>query len=145
MPDEPYSVLALTLPEECFPDGDDIARKAGLHIAARLGDHLAKHGHSIPDWVRRGCEEDAWVYLESERERVRYDYVIVFFPRETGAEDDGRWMAVQYGIRRGLWAALWSGRPKLRADDPVHEMLRQFGAARERFELLTESAFRKEY
>ncbi len=48
-------------------------------------------------------------------------------------------MAVQYGIRRSLWAALWSRKPKLRADDPIHEMLRQFGAIHERFEMLTES------
>jgi hypothetical protein len=143
--DEPYSVLALTLPAEFFPDEDDIARKAGVHVATRLGNHLAERGHSIPDWVRGGCEEDACVYLESEREGVRYDYVIVFFGREAGRGSDCRWMAVQYGTRVGLWARLWSRQPQLRVDDPIHEVLREFGATHERFELLTQSEFRKEY
>ena len=61
----PYAVLAVTLPADCFADDDDICLKAGGHIAERLGEHLEANGHSIPDWVRGGCQEDWGVYLES--------------------------------------------------------------------------------
>jgi hypothetical protein len=129
-----YAVLAFSLPEEHFPDDDDICRTAGKHIASELGPYLEKCGHSIPDWVKGGCEEDAWVHFESERRDVRYEFTIQFFPR---GRRDTRSMAVCYGVRVGFWQRLFHGYPVLATDDPIHEHMRTFGATQEGAELMT--------
>lgn len=137
----PYAVLAINLPEAYFPDGDDSCRLAGTYIAMELGTHLQKHGHTIPPWVKGGCQEDAWVYLESEHLGVRYAYTIVFFPRG----DDLRSMAIQYGVTVGWLKRLIGKQPKMPADDPIHDVLREFGARFEDSEFLTESEFASRY
>jgi hypothetical protein len=138
---EPYAVLALSLPEAYFLDGDASCRLAGTYIALELGTHLEKHGHKIPPWVRGGCQEDAWVYLESECMGVRYSYTIVSFPRG----DNLRSMAVQYDVAVGWLKRLFGATPTISADDPIHALLREFGARYENSELLTRSEFRSQY
>jgi hypothetical protein len=141
MTTEPHAVLALTLPDQYFGDDDAYCLAAGTHIAKTLGQHLEAHGHVIPDWVRGGCKEDAWVHFESESNGVRYEYAIVFFPRE----DHSSWMAIQYGLRMPFWKRLFGRKPKLTAKDPIHRVLAAFGQTHERSELLTEKQFAVEY
>ena len=136
-----YSVVAFSLPEEYFPDDDDTCVTAGTHIAEELGGHLEKHGHIVPEWVKGGCREDAWVYLESQRNGVRYFYEFLFFTRS----GDTQSMAVRYGVRVSFWRRLFRGEPELAADDPIHEVLRTYGVQHEKFELLTASQFNAEY
>jgi hypothetical protein len=131
-----YAVLALTLAPEFFPEGDDICKFAGTHLAHELGEHLEKNGHKIPSWVRGGCQEDWGVYFESERQDVRYQYMIMFFPR-----GDVHGMAIQYDIRVGWFRRLFRGQPSIPMDDPIHEVLREFGTQYKDSELLTRPRF----
>lgn len=137
-----YAAIAFSLPVEFFPEDDDIARTAGLHIAKELGSFLENNGHTIPEWVRGGCEEDAWVYFESQRGDVGYSYDILFFPR---SKNDTESMAVRYGLRVGLLRGLLGRYPPLPPDDPVHEEMKRFGVRFDGFEFLTGSEFDARY
>ena len=136
---EPLAVLAFSMPEECFPEGDEACITAGLHIARELGAHLQSHGHVIPEWVQGGCREDCWVYLASEIGGTPYRYDILFFPRSDNS------IAVRYGRRVGFWHRVFRGRPDLDTDDPIHEIMRAFGEQYENAELMTEKQFDSQY
>ncbi len=136
-----YGVVAFSLPEQFFPDGDDACTTAGTYVAKDLGIHLEKHGHAIPEWVKGGCREDAWVYLESQRNNATYHYDILFFPRSSDAQS----MAVRYGIRVGFWRRIFGAELQLKADDPIHELLRSYAAKHEKVEILTAREFNSRY
>jgi hypothetical protein len=125
------AVLALTLTPEYFPDGDDICRVAGMHLARELEAYLEREGHTIPAWVRGGGPEDAWVYLESERQGIRYRFTIVFFPRPGGAD----WMAIQ-----GEAAPDRAGR-----QTGLRELLQRFGREYKGSEVLSFAEFDAQY
>jgi hypothetical protein len=127
---EERAVLALTLPPEFFPDGDDICRVAGTHLARELEAFLERERHTIPDWVRGGCTEDAWVHLESDCQGTQYRFTIVYFPR--GKED---WMAIQAEADR----ARSNGEPSIR------DVLQAFGAGYKRSEVLSQAEFDAQY
>jgi hypothetical protein len=127
---EERAVLAVPLPAEYFPDGDDICRAAGTHLARELGAYLERAGHTIPDWARGGCLEDAWVHLESERRGGRYEFAIVYFPRGRGD-----WMAIQGSADPG-------GADRAAG---LRELLRGFGAAYPGSEVLTQPEFEAQY
>lgn len=133
----PYAVLLVRLPAEFFSDSDHLCLTAGTHIAQELGSHLEKHGHTIPVWVRGGCEEDWGVYLESEEADSRYQYAVGFFPDS----NDSRTMAVHYERKVGFWRRLLRGCPPLEIHDPIHDAMRSFGTRYEFSELLTEEQF----
>ena len=135
--EEPYAVLIVRLPSEYFLVDDELCHATGTHIAQELETHLEKHGHTIPDWVKGGCEEDWGVYLESEKGDSRYQYAIGFFPDS----DDGRTMAVHYERKVGFWRKLLRGCPPLEIHDPIHDAMRSFGARYELSELLTQEQF----
>jgi len=133
--------LVFSLASKYFSDDDDICTTAGTHIAEQLGTHLQEHGHNIPEWIQGGCKEDWGVYLESQKDDVRYQYQIMFFPRD----DDTQSMAVVYGIKVGLWRRLFRGQPEISIDDPLNKVLREFGIGFERVELLTQKQFDEQY
>ncbi len=131
----PFAALVVALPEECFPDQDDICSKATTYLSGRLEAHLTKHGHSIPRWIQGGCAEDWGAYLESVKGETRYRYSIMFFPRGR----DTRSIAVMYEKKVGFWHSVFRGRPQLAADDPLHRVLWDFGADHERPQMLTQA------
>jgi hypothetical protein len=136
-----HAAVAFSLPEQYFPDGDDVCATAGTYVAKELEIHLEKHGHSIPEWVKGGCQEDAWVYLESRRDDVIYYYGIMFFPRSSDAQS----MAVRYGIKVGFWRRIFGAESQLSANDPIHELLRSYAAKHEKVEILTAREFDSRY
>lgn len=139
LPVEPPAVLAVTLPDEFFPDGDDICKKASTHIATELIRCLEGHGHRIADWLKPGgCQEDWGTYLRSTVGEVRFEYFIGFFPRPDGND---RCMFIQYGIKTGLWRRIFKGREKLSMNHPLHAVLQKFGGEFSASELLTEREF----
>ncbi len=130
-----FAALTLRLSPEFFPDGDDGSRVAGMHLAQELGKHLEMNGHAIPSWVKGGCEEDAWVYLESERSNVRYQYIISYFPRR----DEDYWMSIHYDLNVGWLRRLFGASSDIPIGDPIHNVLRDFGAKYKDSNLLTRS------
>lgn len=59
---ESFVALIVSVPDEHFPEDDDICLTAGNFVCSKLETHLIRHGHSIPDWIRGGCNEDWGVY-----------------------------------------------------------------------------------
>lgn len=131
----PFAALLLSLPQEYFPDDDDIRVKATEHVCRQLEAHLLANGHCIPDWVRGGCQEDWGVCLRSQRGEVHYDYQIKFYPRG----NDTRSLAIMYGTNVGFWRRIFHCQPQLGADDPLHQVIWEFGAKHERPQLLTQA------
>lgn len=136
-----FAVVAFSLPGQHFPEDDDVCATAGSYIAKELGTYLEKNRHTIPDWVKGGCREDTWIYLESQRNDVTYFYDILFFPRSRDTQS----MAVRYGVKVNFLRRIFRGGPQLSSDDPIHEVLRSFGAQYDRFEVLTGREFDARY
>ena len=138
---EPLAVLVVSLPEDKFPDGDETCRAACMHLAGELSNFLEQQGHMIPSWARGGCPEDCWVYVESECRGTRYRFAIMYFPRQ----GDDCSMAIQYGLRVGWWKWLFRIKPRLEANDPIHDLLRAFGERYTGCEMLTQPEFDRLY
>lgn len=89
---EPFVAVVVSVPEEHFSDEDDICLAAGNFVCAGLETHLTENGHSIPDWIHGGCNEDWGVYFESKLKETIYQYHICFFPgpkrHHTRSDDD---------------------------------------------------------
>jgi hypothetical protein len=140
---DPFMAVVVDVPEEYFPDGDDVCLTAGKFVCSRLEPHLVRAGHVGADWLQGGCEEDWGVYFESQLGTETFDYAIIFFP-----SDDSKLqtrMAVQYHRKlRGLKS--WFGKPEPPpADHPIHRTMREFGALFESSRMLTQSEFAAEY
>lgn len=117
------AVLAIDLEDEHFPDDDPGCIHAGKFIAKELSIHLRAAGHSIPKWLDGGCEEDAWVHLESDFGERSYVYTIVFFPRD----EHQNGMAVQYELKNQFREIVSDGAARMTGDDPIHMILNEFG------------------
>src|SRR5215471_18462558 len=101
MSDTP-AVLAVDLSSDAFVAEDSACIAAGMKLSRELSAHLRASGHSIPDWLKDGCAEDAWVHLESAHGDNRYVYSIVYFPH--GDHNNG--MAIQYSRKISLFRRL---------------------------------------
>lgn len=97
---DPYVAVVVKVPEEYFPDGDDICLTAGNYVCARLESQLSDHGHSVPKWIQGGCEEDWGVFFKSHWKDQAFAYSICFFPVETGQPQC--WMMIQYHFSSGM-------------------------------------------
>jgi hypothetical protein len=140
---EPFVAVVVSVPEEHFSDEDDICLTAGNFVCSRLETHLTQSGHSIPDWIQGGCNEDWGVYFESNRNGKIYQYHICFFP---GPNDNTQnQMLIQYHVRQPFLTRLFRKPPELLPDDPLHETMQSFGRLFAASRMLTQVQFKNEY
>ena len=134
MPDY-MKILAVDLPEDAFVDGDDVCVRAGMTLAENLAGYLRANGHTTPEWVGDGRAADAWVCLESQIAGEHYAFTITHLPRP------GRdcTMSIQYAIKTSKLQGLMDTQAPLQDDDPIHELMKQFGATFAQYELLSAS------
>ncbi len=104
-------------------------------MCARLATHLVHHGHLIPDWIQRGCDEDWGVYLESTTDDARFQYHICFFPGPADASQNQ--MLIQYNLQ--------PHRANLPPDHSIHRTMQSFGNLFSGSRMLTKSQFEAEY
>jgi hypothetical protein len=140
---DPLVAVVVRVPDEYFPDDDDICLTAGNFVCSRLETHLIRHGHSIADWIRGGCEEDWGVYFESEFDAERFDYAICFFP--VPGDEEQYQMVIQYRRKYPLRKRLLSKPRQLEADHHLHKTMKQFGKTFNSSRMLTQSQFEAEY
>lgn len=130
----PAVAVAFCLPDDYFPDDDDICVTAGKHIAEELDKHLTALGHTVPGWARGGCAEDWGVIMESCRGKLIYRYAIQFL----GRGNDNHSMVVMYYIKVPLIQRLLRSETSLAPNDPVHEEMRVFASKFSNPEVLTQ-------
>jgi hypothetical protein len=140
---EPLVAVIVAVPEEFFPDDDDICLTACNFVCARLESHLVRHGHSIADWIKGGCEEDWGVYYESQRDTERFAYAISFFPVATGERQC--YITVQYRLKVSFLKRLFRKRSQLGSEHPLHKTMEEFGTVFRSSRMLTQSQFDAEY
>ncbi|MFO1094572.1 MAG: hypothetical protein U0992_14895 [Planctomycetaceae bacterium] len=133
----------VAVPDETISDEDDIWLAAGKFVCSKLESHLAQHGHSIPDWIHGGCDEDWGVYFESVLNETAFRYQICFFSCPPDAAQNQ--MVVQYHVRQPLLSWLFRKRAELHFDHPMHETMRSFGKLFSASRMLTRSQFESEY
>ena len=140
---ESFVAVVVTVPEEHFPDEDDICLTAGNFVCAKLESHLTEHGHELPDWIQGGCDEDWGVYFESKLNETTFEYHICFFP---GPQDDTQYqMLIQYHVRLPFLKRLFRKPSALLPDDPMHRTMQSFGDRFSQSRMLTQSQFESEY
>ena len=122
------AVLALEPPAQVFREDvgeeDPYCIRVGMKISKKLCAYLKQAGHSIPDWLGDGCAEDAWVHLESHADNKHYVYTIVFFPHN--GHEHG--MAIQYAQKISLMKRIFQKCDTVEPGDPLHKVVRDFGA-----------------
>jgi hypothetical protein len=133
------AAVVIRVPDECFPDDDDICLTASRFVCSRLESHLIQHGHTIADWIRGGCDEDWGVYLESQCDAQTFEYIIGFFPSPSGETQNH--IVVQYHLKVPFLKRLFKKREMLDADHRLHESMREFGKTFASSRLLTQSQF----
>lgn len=140
---ESYVAVVVTVPDELFSDEDDICITAGKFVCEKLETHLTQHGHSIPDSICGGCDEDWGVYLESTLNETIFEYHICFFP---GPQDNKQnQMLIQYHIRLPFLKRLFRKPLELLPDDPMHKTMQSFGNIFSASRMLTQSQFEREF
>jgi hypothetical protein len=140
---EPFVAVVVSVPEEHFSDEDDICLAAGNFVCAKLETHLTQSGHSIPDWIHGGCNEDWGVYLESKLNETIYKYHICFLP---GLNDTTQnQILIQYHLRLPFLKRLFRKPAELLPDDPMHETMQSFGRIFGASRMLTQMQFKTEY
>ncbi len=140
---DPFVAVVVSVPEEYFSDDDDICLGAGKFVCARLESHLIRTGHSIPDWVKGGCEEDWGVYYESHRDSERFDYAICFF--DVSKDEVQREMLVQYGRRIPFLKSLFTKPDPLGPNHHLHHTMQEFGKTFGSSRMLTKPQLEAEY
>ncbi len=140
---DPFVAIVVTVPEEFFPDDDEICLTAARFVCGQLQSHLVDEGHSIPAWIDGGCDEDWGVYFESQLNESKFEFHIAFFPSPRDAPQNQ--MVVQYHLCRSLISRLIRKDTQLQADHPMHETMRAFGRKFGASQMLTQSQFRREY
>ena len=138
---EAFVAVVVTVPEEHFPDEDDICLTAGNFVCAKLESHLVQHGHLIPDWIQGGCDEDWGVYLESKLNDTTFQYHICFFPGPLGTTQSQ--MLIQYNARLPFMKRLFRKPAELFPERPIHETMRSFGNLFNSSQMLTEFQFER--
>lgn len=111
------------------------SRIAGMQLAQDLGKHLETNGHTVSSRRTGGLSDCHYDYLESKQANVRYKYIITYFPRR----DDDRWMLIEYDLDVGWLKRLFGASGDISIGDPIHELLRDFGAKYEDSKLLKRS------
>lgn len=140
---EPFVAVVVSAPEEHFSDEDDICLAVGNFVCAKLETHLAQNGHSIPEGIQGGCNEDWGVYFESKLNGTTYEYHICFFPGPNGTTQDQ--MLIQYHVRLPFLKRLFRKPAELLPDDPMHETMRLFGKMFASSRLLSKSQLENEH
>jgi hypothetical protein len=140
---DPLVAVIVKVPGDYFPDDDDIALTAGKFVCSRLESHLVHHGHSIPEWVRGGCDEDWGVYFESQKHGERFDFAICFFGNPVGEFQDQ--MIVQYGPLTPFLKSLFKRPTDLGEGHHLHKTMDEFGKSFSASRMLTKSQFEAEY
>ena len=140
---EPFVAVIVRVPEEYFSDDDDICLTAGNYVCSRLESHLIANKHSIPDWIRGGCEEDWGVYFKSQWNDQSFDYAICFAPADSGEEQ--YWMMIQYHLIPRLFAKWRKLQTSLGADHALHRTMQVFAETFDASRMLTQKQFDSEY
>ncbi len=136
---DPLFAVVVSVPEEHFPDDDDICLTAGKFVCRRLESHLIQYGHTIADWIRGGCEEDWGVYFESQRDDEVFAYMICFFPDAVGKVQC--LMAVQYYLKIPFLKRFFKRPAQLGNDHHLHQTMQEFGNTFSSSRMLTQSQF----
>lgn len=131
------AVLAVDLPEEAFVEEDGPCIAAGMKLSKQLSAHLRASGHVIPDWLKDGCAEDAWVHLESIEGHNHYVYSIVFFQHD----DHYNAMAIQYSRKVSLLQRIFKKPDGVEAGDQLHQVMRDFGRTFQYSKMLSRAEF----
>ena len=140
---ESFVAVVVTVPEEHFPDEDDICLTAGNFVCAILESHLSQRGHSIPDWIRGGCDEDWGVYFQSKLNETTFEYYICFLPGPQNTTQNQ--MLIQYHVRLPFLKRLFGKPVDLLPDDPMHSTMESFGDLFTASLMLTHTQFENEY
>ena len=135
--------VVVSVPDEYFPDDDDICLTAGKFVCTGLEAHLGRHGHTIPDWVKGGCDEDWGVYFESHRGDDVFEYHICFFP--DSSNEIQCQMIVQYRLKQPFLRSLFKKPKQLDAGDVMHDIMREFGQVFTSSRILTQSEFENQF
>lgn len=137
-----FVAVVVRVPDEHFPDYDDICLTAGNFVCRKLETHLIQNGHSIPDWIQGGCEEDWGVYFKSKLNETHFDYHIGFFPAPENSSQNQ--MLIQYRVHLPFLKRLFRNPFALLPDDPMHQIMRSFGDLFSESRMLTQSQFKNE-
>lgn len=140
---ESFVAVAVAVPECRFPDEDEICLAAGRFVCEKLESYLVHHGHSIPEWIQGGCDEDWGVYLESKQNETTFEYCICFHPGPKNTTQDQ--MLVQYHMRPPLLKRLFRKPAPLLPDDLMHQTMRTFGDLFSSSRMLTRLELEKEF
>lgn len=140
---EAFVAVVVSVPEGHFSDEDDICLTAGDFVCARLETHLVQNGHSIPDWIHGGCNEDWGVFFESKLNETTYQYHICFFPGPQNTTQNQ--MLIRYHVRLPFLKRLFRRPAELLPDDPMHEIMQSFGRLFSASRMLTQMQFENEY
>jgi hypothetical protein len=135
--DDPYVAVAVMVPEDHFSDEDGICLQAASHVCSRLEHRLLEAGHTVEDWG---------VYYESAFQDQKFQYMIMFFPDERGAEQ--RLIAVQFepkSKRIGFLKALFGKPPPFEAAPSLASLMEVVGGDFEEHRMLTKTQFDHEY
>ena len=135
--------VVVSVPEEHFPEEDDVCLTAGKFVCAILESHLMQHGHSIPQWIQGGCNEDWGVYFESQLKETGYQFQICFFPGPQNTPQVQ--MLIQYHLRLSFLKRLFRKSAELSPYDPMHETMKLFGCRFSTSRILTKSQLENEY
>lgn len=140
---ESFVAVVVTVPEEHFPDGDDICLTAGNFVCTKLEAHLAQHGHDIPEWIQGGCDEDWGVYFESKLNETTFQYHICFFPGPQNTTQNQ--ILIQYHVKLPFIQRLFRKPDRLLPDHSMHGTMQSLGNLFSASRMLTQSQFEDEY
>ena len=140
---ESFVAVVVAVPEEHFPDEDDICLTAGNYVCTKLESHLVDSGHAIPDWIQGGCDEDWGVYFESKMDESDFQYHICFFPGPKGTPQFQ--MLIQYHVKRSFMNRLFGKPIELLPEHPLHGTMQSFGNLFSASRMLTKAQFKNEY
>ncbi len=138
-----FVAVVVTVPEEHFPDEDDVCLTAGRFVCRKLESHLVGHGHSVSDWIHGGCDEDWGVCFESTLNNITFQYHICFLPGPQDATQNQ--MLIQYHVRLPFFRRLFQKPPELSSDHAIHEIMRSFGDLFSELRMLTQARFETEF
>ena len=140
---ESHVAVVVTVPDDSFPDDDDICIFAGRFVCEKLETHLIQHGHSIPDSIGGGCNEDWGVYFKSTLNDKLFEYHICFFPGPQGSTQNQ--MLIQYHARLPFLKRLFRKPLELLPDDPMQKTMQSFGHLFSGSRMLTQLQLEREY
>src|SRR5690606_35827460 len=137
--DHCYVAVIVGGPSDFSSEGDDLSLTTGRLVCTRLGDHLTRNGHTIPEFVKRGCDDDWGVYFESTDGEETFQFYIGYFPGDK--RTDPGMMFVRYYLKRPFLELLFSEPERTPPRHSLHATMKEFGEAFAYSRMLSEDEF----